>query len=156
MTLIISNAGIEFPDSSVQTSAPDRKLLGTINTTSGLTQTLSGLDLTSYNSLFCIFNGVTMGQSSTDSYYLYITNSSSAERFVGYMGYNYARYAVKGHMTIDLDSGMHSCATGGISGTTTYSWTNGGNSLITNASTSITFGASYAFSAGSIKIYGVK
>lgn len=54
----IDETGGTFTPNMPPISTDSIILLGTLNTTSGSTQTLSGLDLTSYKSVVAVFNGV--------------------------------------------------------------------------------------------------
>ena len=123
-------------------------LLGTLNTTSGTTQTLSGLTLTSYKKLLCVANGVSHDNGAGRNFAL--AGAAISDVFL-------ASGAVYGDIWIDL-------TTSRIFG----AWTSAGaiipsnvvqfNTGITTASTSISFtiSGSGTFDAGSIRIYGVK
>lgn len=149
-----SNRTITLPDSTstLATTAQVDAIssivhLGTIATTSGSSVTLSGLTLTSYKQLQFFAGSVSGDQSSTVLLLLngvtltIITNSSAAQ-------------SSSGGGVIDLASGIFfSSFTTGNGGT----FSSGGASGLTTASTSITFTCSAGtFDAGSIRIYGVK
>ena len=133
-------------------------LLGTLNTTSGTTQTLSGLTLTNYKLLQITFNnvGFTSGTNNTALRIAGIDLSSA---------YATTTTSTYGILTIDL-------STGAASGTVMagYINTNGTNTIvqtgtsviagnlstISTSTTSIafTFAAGNTFTNGTIKVYG--
>ena len=126
-------------DASVPDSLKIRayKLLGTIATTSGLTQTLSGLSLTDYTQIYVSVIGVKMASTTSSiikagGLTLYTSTFTS-------LNYTYA--------TLDLTR-------------TTVGFSNSayqGSHTTTTSSTSISVTSSgAAFSGGSVKIYGVK
>lgn len=127
-------------------------LLGTLTTTSGTTQTLSSLTLTSYAFIVAVFKDVS--SSSTSSLRL---NSISGEQLSASGG---VTLGVSGIMWLHLATGVLSSATvsatpgngaGPISPYTGY------QSTITTASTSIVFAQGVGnFDAGTITVYGVK
>jgi len=155
-----SNRTLTLPDATgtLATTAdiPDAgtTLLGTMNTTSGTSVTLSGLTLTDYKYLWLEFRGVstTVGGAalSFNSGVLVRATPGSSSG---------TSESTNGSAIVWLSTGVFSSwAAGGnqASGvaTTVYSGVCG----ITNASTSVTFGDwfSNTFDAGSIRIYGVK
>ena len=116
-------------------------LLGTLATTSGTTQTLSGLTLTSYKEVHFSFNNVSTTNAAATNFLIDIhiimpTVNASSSLFGGGI--------------IDLVTGV----------IISYSSTNlvkGSSTTITTASTSIGFSMSAGnFDAGTITIYGVK
>jgi len=122
-------------------ATPSYTLLGTLTTTSGTTQTLSGLTLTDYVSLYIVINGVSFTASS-------ITMTLGGVAFCSPTGL--ASSVVSGYSNLDLATGIFNTISTGSAlrqdiGDTSYS----------NATTSITF-AGGTFDAGSIKVYGVK
>jgi hypothetical protein len=124
-------------------------LLGTITTTSGATQSLSGLTLTDYKSLKCYLNGVS------------ISSTSNSIRFDGQQccsdnATDAARRAY-GVLELDLASGIWGSMVGvGLSPNGSGS-AYGGLSGYSTATTTITFTTSGGnFDAGSIAVYGVK
>ena len=129
-------------------------LLGTLTTTSGTTQTLSGLTLTSYKQLMAIFNNV----SATTSFDFKL-NSVAGLALVPGQG---STQSIFGFFITDLTNGVLTAnATGVVSGSSSISAGTGPyagiQNTITTASTSITFAVSGGtFDAGSILIYGVK
>jgi hypothetical protein len=123
-------------------------LLGTLTTTSGTTQTLSGLNLTSYKLLYVFFNNV--------------QQSSGSPASLGVTGFyplsTSATGQVSGNAVFDLASGKCIATTvitllGATSASSFYCAPS-----ITNASTSIGFlwSVPYTFNLGSITVYGVK
>jgi hypothetical protein len=134
----------------VAAAAGSLTLLGTIATTSGTSVTLSGLTLTSYKQLQCVFVGV---------------SGSVANQPMTLRGNNIAPLTAitnvcYGGAVIDLTTGSFWSSVSnlpadlsGLGGASA----GGGYSDLTTASTSITFGIySGTFDAGSIRIYGVK
>jgi len=130
-------------------------LLGTLTTTSGTSQTLSGLTLTSYKQLLAVFKLV--GSNATSGIILSsgigLTITDNAGTSAG----------ICGTMLYDLTNGiLVTNASAGIGGTSTNQAVIGSayaavtNSSITTASTSITFSSAGTFNKGSILIYGVK
>lgn len=128
-------------------SALSMTFLGTITTTSGTSQSLSGLTLTPYKFLICSFNGVSL--SSTGD--INIT-ATAAGRLVASLASSTA--TINGLVTIDLATGGFTAVTSDSASTGSRLATSGASGL-TTASTSVTFlGAS--FDAGSIRVYGVR
>lgn len=126
-------------------------LLGTINTTSGGSVTLSGLTLTNYSFLSFFVNGASTNGTNTSL----LLNSYFVSPLTGATG-NHVGY---GGGWIDLNNGVFWSSGGYYSGTTLVSGLPGGGlSGVTTASTSITFTCSggSSFDAGSIRIYGVR
>lgn len=121
-------------------------LLGTISTTSGTSQTLSGLNLTSYKFLQLILTQVSLSGVA----YVYLTNTSGPT-IANSSGGNGQLY---GDVLIDLSNGICSANTGGGAQTVQHSM--GGNCGITTASTSVTVATTNQFDLGSIRVYGVK
>jgi hypothetical protein len=135
-------------------AAGSMTLLGTLTTTSGATQTLSGLTLTSYTSILAVINGV----SGTNTSFVLRLNSATGEN----LSESAASIAVAlyGCMWLDLPTGIIATTTDSFTGGTGVGIgvaMGGLQSTITTASTSITFGINVGtFDAGSIRIYGVK
>lgn len=121
-------------------------LLGTILTTSGFTQTLSGLDLTPYRFMLASFNSVT-GSATTGSggwVFAGVTLHTDTTTTGG-------TYAYRAFALIDLNTTV--LATYGKS-------TTSGLTSVNNATTSVTFSlsgqlSSAGFASGSVRIYGV-
>jgi hypothetical protein len=119
-------------------------LLGTLTTTSGTTQTLSGLTLTSYGSLYITVDGVSHDNTGANRRLQIATQS-----FTSASG---ATAVFSGTLHVMLNSGsvLVNTTQGGVNNLTT--------STVTTASTSISFtwDGSGNFDAGVIKVYGVK
>lgn len=121
-------------------------LLGTLTTTSGTTQTLSGLDLTVYNVLYITYSGVSF--------------TFSREMLLGGIDCSAstpdAASTIRGYIRIDLNSSVQEF------GSVSSGGTSDANSRLLSpynkSSTSITFSinGSGNFDAGSILVYGVK
>jgi len=118
-------------------------LLGTITTTSGTSQSLTGLTLTGYKQIQCQLNGASISSSGSIQINAKAIMSATTSN-------------VYGIVLIDLTTGYFSANTGDLGGTGT-SATFVNNSGLTTASTSITFTASAGtFDNGSILVYGVR
>jgi hypothetical protein len=133
-------------------SSGSMTLLGTLTTTSGTTQTLSGLTLTGYIGLIAVFNGV--GHVSTNSNYIFANCTINATLIAG--GGQY-----RGILNIDLATGSGVSTFGSITAAAPSSTAVTQQVIlrtnITTASTSISMTTSAStFNAGSISIYGVK
>lgn len=120
-------------------------LLGTLTTTSGTTQTLSGLTLTSYKFLKCMFNGVS-GSANAAEFKLggvtVVTTASSGNRVYGYVEFDLANGV--GHASLSLSDGG---ATAPV----------GFTSTVTTATTSLAiYNSNGNFDAGSVRVYGVR
>jgi hypothetical protein len=127
-------------------------LLGTLTTTSGSSQTLSGLTLTDYKFLFLSVNGVS---TSVSTYMRWAANNS--HRITAELTVNSLFWS--GNIIVDLATSKfaaniaESSATASLSALQGY----GGPCALTNASTSVTIALNAGnFDAGSIIIYGVK
>lgn len=149
MTALRDNpVAIAENDASVPLNLRSTVFLGTLTTTSGATQTLSGLDLTSFNRLRLIINGVSL----TISDFFYV----GASNLVRSVALSSVGDVIHGLGDIDLVTGVGSIMTSRNSNP--QGSANGcGASGITTASTSIVVTAnSGAFDAGSIRVYGHK
>jgi hypothetical protein len=130
-------------------------LLGTLTTTSGSSQTLSGLNLTSYKQLLAVFklvgSNVTSGIIISSGIGLTITdNGGTSAGICGTMLYD----LTNGILTTSASATINAASTNqAVIGS---AWAAVTNSSITTASTSITFSSSGTFNKGSILIYGVK
>lgn len=132
-------------------------LLGTITTTSGTEQTLSGLTLTDYKLLVLVFRGVShnggatrnlsIGTSTSDDITLFAM-ASSGSLFYGVITIDLTVGTVAGNISSALTgAGQISQSSIAIAGDTT----------ITTAATSVYVAlSSDNFDAGSILVYGVK
>lgn len=117
-------------------------LLGTLTTTSGTTQTLSGLTLTDYKMLYISLDGLS------------VSNNNDAPLRYGSMPIGVlpaVAAAYDGQLFNDLSSGYTTGSFNGVAST-------GFTTAYTASSTSITFSFadSSIFDAGVIKVYGVK
>jgi hypothetical protein len=128
-------------------------LLGTINTTSGTSQTLSGLVLTDYTALVLEFRDVS--SSSTLSNFSLRLNSTGGPQ----ISPNWSGTVTDGWfgiVTIMLGDGVFS-STIAVAAAFSSGAVWAGDCNITNASTSITVALSNNnFSGGSILVYGVR
>jgi hypothetical protein len=134
------------------TGAGGMTLLGTLTTTSGTSQALSGLTLTNYKQLSVFWNNVSW--SSANGMVLNTIQIAS--------GTSTAANATFGWAIVDLSLGTY---TGGGTDVTASAGTSisgigvtyGGNCGVTTATTTLTFSgtASGTFDLGTIKVYGV-
>lgn len=123
-------------------------LLGTLVTTSGASQTLSGLDLTNYSKLEFVAKGISHNSGTSQSFSIggLIVVGSAAAAAVYY-----------GRITVDLSTGRISgfWARDGDSATTIQNYQ--GNTGYSNATTSVTVSVSGgAFDLGAIEIRGIR
>lgn len=147
-TTIPTSAAVKAYADGAVSAITTMYLLGTLTTTSGTTQTLSGLTLTPYKSLLVVMDGVSL-------------NADAAIKLggVAITGVTTAADGCYGHASVDLASGVVSAvimnggptdrangkAASPMAGRTSYS----------TATTSISF-AGGTFDGGSIRVYGVK
>jgi hypothetical protein len=149
---LLQSNGASAP-SWVTFSSGGTDFLGSITTTSGTSQALTGLTLTNYKYLQIFFNNVSTNNSSS----ITSLNSTQIWQTIG----NLAESAF-GTSIIDLNAGWFSTTQAGAT-------TNSGNLFafsnntvagklnLTTASTSLTFSNSVgSFDAGSIRVYGAK
>lgn len=131
-------------------------LLGTINTTSGTSQTLSGLTLTNYTALVLEVRDVNVN-STLSNFSLRLNSTTGPQISQNWLGV--ATDGWFGVTTIMLGVGVYSSAIS-VAGTPPIGavgavWA--GDCDITNASTSVTVALSNnSFAAGSILVYGVR
>jgi hypothetical protein len=129
-------------------------LLGTLTTTSGASQTLSGLTLTSYKLIVVVLYNV----SGTVANYIQVKGDAGANAPISKSMGN-AVNSIFGLATIDLSNGLSNSISG--SGTTATVASAAGEvwtavTSVTTSVTSLVFSpASGNFDAGSIRIYGV-
>lgn len=117
-------------------------LLGTINTTSGSSQSLSSLTLTNYRYLRFDFNGVAT------------SGGGGADRKVGGISVATASSsAAYGQVFVSLASGR---TWGGVAADGVNPLIYIGNTTYSTATTSVTVSTGNTFSAGSVRVYGVK
>ena len=126
------------------------QLLGTLTTTSGTTQTLSGLDLTPYKFLFFVFNLVSFSNPASILLDGKIASMPST-----------ATNQIYGGIRLDLQNGVYSSslsAGNSAAGTVGQVWS--GKTAYSSSSTSISFSSdtpgSASFDSGSIRVYGEK
>ena len=131
----------------VEANAGGMTLLGTLTTTSGTAHTLSGLDLTSYKTLWVTINGVSHTDGSDRAALAIGDGSSQVEltyRFTGNSFLNTIGF-------VDLSNGISE----GIDGLSARA----GDTGLRTTSTSITFDwfpSTETFDAGDITVYGMK
>ena len=131
-------------------------LLGTLTTTSGTTQTLSGLTLTGYKSLKIVIDRVSHNYTVTN------TTLNLESLVVGAPQSNANFLYGIGEVDLELNGAFaFNTADSNTSGVASAQITGrAGESGITTASTSLTFawaiGATALFDSGTIKVYGVK
>jgi len=130
-------------------------LLGTLTTTTGSTQTLSGLNLTPYRFVRLVVSRVSHNSGSNQSLRL---NSTTGPQFTATAGAAQFAYGI-----VDIDitqqgtfgASVHYSTTNGVTGDSGGAY--GGESGITTAATAITLAISGgAFDNGAIYIYGVR
>jgi len=126
-------------------------LLGTLTTTSGSTQTLSGLTLTDYKFIIVRLNGV----SSTSNTYFRIQGGAGSNSDISETMSNVSNL-IYAEVSIELaSSNAFYASTIGNSNANTIQRVNG--TSVTTAVTSLTFSpAAGNFDAGTIRVYGVK
>lgn len=123
--------------------------LGSVATTSGTSQTLSGLTLTDYKFLYIVADGVSHSQFIAADYNLRI----ESKNFSGDID---SGFFCSGQVTVDLSNGIGS---GGFARTDTgVSSFYAQDTALSTASTSVTFDWSTLanFDAGTIRVYGAK
>lgn len=124
------------------------RLLGTMTTTSGSTVTLSGLVLTPYRFLKCVFNG-TGSTSSATAHNIggaqVVSLPSPADRAWGVVEIDL--FNGTGFAAMSINNANPGGAIGGVYGLRTS---------LTTASTAVSAVCSGAFGAGSIRVYGVQ
>ncbi len=132
-------------DPSIGDSNRQRVLLGTLATTSGSTVTLSGLDLTYFRSLACVFDGVSLSTAGG----VQIAGIRCTSNVASASG------RLSGVVWVDLFTGVFGAFVG--ENTSTGSATFGGDTGYSTATTSVSFSTTLgSFDYGSIYIYGVK
>jgi hypothetical protein len=121
------------------------RLLGTLTTTSGTTVTLSGLDLTKFRFLKCVFNGVSFTGAGSQNF-----------NIGGAVAFEVAAFSdlISGVVELDLFNGRGGSFGGNPVAT---GQARGMSSTITTASTSVSVTTTpNTFDAGSIRVYGVQ
>lgn len=124
-------------------------LLGTLTTTSGASQSLTGLTLTSYKQVVFVFNGVSHNDASAQSY---LVGTSTADDVA--ISATFTNTAtVNGMVWVDLGNSIFASS---LSNATNAATVRTGSTPLTTASTSISVApAAGSFDAGSIRVYGV-
>lgn len=136
-------------DASVPNALRQTVILGTINTTSGTTQTLSGLDLTPFRFLRVTFDKVRVSTGGAVSLGgVQVGSNPGAVVGDGYVG----------TVTIDLSNG---CGSGALAVITTTPGSAPVNPFaffcsLSNASTSVSVSCITSFTAGAVTFYGEK
>lgn len=137
-------------DASVPAALFPTVLLGTINTTSGSTQTLSGLTLTPYKAVLLSFNAVSFSATAANlrinGQVCSTNNAATADSYYGLFWIALDTGAAQGAVAI-IASNPGSASLG-----TTYVL----RTDYTTASTSISVSTNSNFDAGSVAVYGVK
>lgn len=125
-------------------------LLGTINTTSGTTQTLSGLNLTTYSAILLFIDGISTGASGSTS-----TLSAFGRAVFSKTSANYT--SVRGTVLLNLATGVGSSLTAEMSTTSETAQAKVIDTTMSTASTSVSISTTpSSFNAGSVLVYGVK
>ena len=147
MTALRDNpVAIAEGDASVPEILRNTRLLGTLITTSGTTQTLSGLDLTNLQRLICVVDSVSFAGLSPRLRIDSLACSASLS----------AADVVNGMITVDLNTGVYLSGVA-IDQSTPTADVFADKTSYRKTSTSITFSTSGgSFDAGSILVFGVK
>jgi len=144
--ITITNGNGASGNPTISADVGSYTLLGTITTTSGTTQTLSGLTLTGYSFLVAVVNGV----SGTTLTNLFFQGNDTGKSIT-------TTQLAQGMITVDLATGIAACSMGGGGNTTVTTAYIGFGTTLTTASTSVSVSVSSGnFDAGSVRIYGVK
>ena len=138
-------------DASAPSTLFPSVLLGTINTTSGSTQTLSSLVLTPYRFILAVVDGISLALSTSTLSFAgcaFFTSASNTER-------------PRGLIWVDLSGGIGASIVGNITSAAPSSSVTPTvavlRSSLSTATTSISVSTSAStFSGGTVKIYGVK
>lgn len=124
------------------------RLLGTLTTTSGSTVTLSGLVLTPYRFLKCVFNGTGSNSNSTSHQIggaVVVSLPLSSDRAWGVVEIDL--FNGTGFSVMSINNANPNGVGGAVFGLRTS---------LTTASTSVSAVSSAVFGAGSIRVYGVQ
>lgn len=153
---VLTSGGASAAPSWADVSANSMTLLGTITTTSGASQSLSGLTLTSYKQLLLVIRGVSHNSGTSQS--LLVGTSTTDDIAVTNVAGN--AFFFFGQIWIDLDTGSFCsvpAAAAAATSSSNSSVTFAGDLTITNASTVVSVAPlAGSFDAGSILVYGVK
>lgn len=133
-------------DASVPSNLLGTRLLGTLTTTSGSTQTLSSLTLTPFKFLYMVWEGVS--QNATGGSF-----SIGAATGVVATLTSSAANTVSGVAIIDLSTGLVTAMTAQVG---SDGFVRVGSTGYTTASTSVSVSTSGTFDAGAVRVYGVK
>jgi len=145
---VLKSQGASSPPVWSDDTGGGMTLLGTLTTTSGSTQELTGLTLTDYVSLFLVWTGISI-TTGTQSFYI----TTAGNRFQEDSGGGSDTF--NGFGTITLTNGTY-IGYGDRSDTANRSIRFIKDTTLRTSSTSILFGTSGTFDAGSILVYGVK
>jgi hypothetical protein len=140
-------------------------LLGTLTTTSGTSQTLSSLTLTSYKALYIVIKNVSLSSAGTGGYVAFegiggtklTVNNSGGAATDTVMGFGIIDLLASSYFCISTLSNQAAGTSSSASGTNQSIFF--GRHSMTTASTSIVFASgsgANAFDAGSIDVYGMK
>jgi hypothetical protein len=142
-------------DSSVPLNLLPTVYLGAISTTSGTSQSITGLVLTPYRQLLCVFAPVSLTTVGTPALTLSLAGCQVHSATL-------SNPSFRGSALFDLDNGNGSSITANVTlaaPSSAVGQSYGLRSNISNASTSIAIactGTSTTFGGGSLRIYGVK
>jgi hypothetical protein len=149
--ITVTNGNGVSGDPTISANVDSYTLLGTITTTSGASQTLSGLSLGAYNFLVLSVQNVSVVNTGRiDLNGIRVTNDVATTS------------GLSGFIQIDLATGVGIAMTGSmlVTGTPPLTSSTVGSytcrSTITTATTSITVASGNTFDSGSIRVYGVK
>lgn len=156
-TTLPTSAAVKSYTDTALAGAASVTLLGTITTTSGTTQTLSGLNLTSYRFVRFVFDGINSSASSGTHFFSVVGASVYSRTFGSSILGNLA--GVRGSAEIDLFTGVGTgdgaelvlAAPTSIGSTSTVLRTS-----TTTASTSVSVSMTPSFTAGSVRVYGIR
>lgn len=161
--VLTSNGASSAPTWQTAT-ASSMTLLGTITTTSGSSLNLTGLDLTTYKSLYISVNSVSSSSATDD---LSITDGAGNSILI-MTDSNNATHVFSAIILISLEGGgimvsgqtdastVYAAGTGNTGSGTAGAKTRFGRVNLTTASTSLGFSVQTGFDAGNITVYGVK